>query len=98
LLYVVIYEGRNGPRARPIIASRDPEIVRVVSDAISARLRPIPKLSSVERAESDEGARSNRREHLCDEGGLGSVAPPPRKSADFNRAVTTGRPRDGSDA
>jgi hypothetical protein len=56
LLYVVIYEGRNGPRARPIIASRDPEIVRVVSDAIFARLHPIPKLSSVKRPDTDDGS------------------------------------------
>ena len=98
MLYVVIYGGTSGPRARPIIASRDPEIVRVVSDAIFARLRPIPKLGSVERAESDEWARSNRCEHLCDEGGFGSVGPPPSHSADFSRAVTTGRPRDEDDS
>jgi hypothetical protein len=55
LLYVVIYEGRNGPRARPIIASRDPEIVRVVSDAIFARLHPIPKLRFIKRPETDDG-------------------------------------------
>jgi len=54
LLYVVIYEGRNGPRARPIIASRDPEIVRVVSDAIFARLQPNSKLRFV-KPETDDG-------------------------------------------
>ena len=67
MLYVIVLDGPNAATARPVVASKDPEIVQVVTDAIAARLKTKPTdgdLSLVPKPASaaDETADSGRPE------------------------------------
>ena len=42
MLYVLVLDGPSAQKASPVVATRDPVIVRLVTDAIVARLRPSP--------------------------------------------------------
>lgn len=58
MLYLVIYQGPTGLKARPVLASRDPEIVGMVADAISSKLKASePSLTLLKRRDdSGDGA------------------------------------------
>jgi hypothetical protein len=52
LLYVVVLDGPDAVHARPVVSTKDPEIVQVVADAIAARLRTKPLLAFIEHEHS----------------------------------------------
>jgi len=54
MIYLTISEGKTAQAASPIIASKDPDIVRAVLDALALRLRH-PALAVAERPEGDLG-------------------------------------------
>lgn len=61
MLYLIISEGATAASAEPIIASKDPAIVKIVADAIAKRLRPT-SLSVVDRKKASPEPETERRE------------------------------------
>ena len=47
MLYVVVLDGPDAVHARPVVSTKDPEILQVVVDAIAARLRTKPLLAFI---------------------------------------------------
>ena len=52
MLYVLVLDGPSARKASPVVATRDPQIVRLVTDAIVARLHPSP-ISLIKRETSE---------------------------------------------
>jgi hypothetical protein len=52
MFYILVLDGPSAQEAKPVVATRDPVIVRVVADAIVARLRAEPMPSLIEREHS----------------------------------------------
>jgi hypothetical protein len=53
MLYVVILDGPSAQKASPVVATRDPQIVQAVADAIVARLHPRLLVNLIKREDSD---------------------------------------------
>jgi hypothetical protein len=47
MFFVLVLEGLSGATAKPVVATRDPDIVRVVADAITARLQTSRTVTSM---------------------------------------------------
>jgi hypothetical protein len=52
MLYVLVLDGPSARTAKPVVATRDPRIVQVVADAITARLNPALTLVKPQPARS----------------------------------------------
>jgi hypothetical protein len=58
MLYVLVLDGPSAQKASPVVATRDPQIVQAVADAIVARLHPKRLVSLIKREPSDFGPLS----------------------------------------
>jgi hypothetical protein len=64
-LFLTILEGETPEKARPLIATRDPELIRLVTDELARRLEPSYR-KKAER-ETHQMARTSthrRNEHI----------------------------------
>jgi hypothetical protein len=57
MLYVLVLDGPSAQKASPVVATRDPQIVQAVADAIVARLHPKLLVSLIKKPSDSDPLR-----------------------------------------